>query len=89
MSKNTKAKAGVKAAKAAAKRPDLLMNTIGEALAVHAPRAAYDLGLAEPPKSKRTMPRLVAGAVIGASAMYFLEPEHGKEHRDKVAQLVG
>ncbi|HLY51215.1 MAG TPA: hypothetical protein VKR21_18630 [Solirubrobacteraceae bacterium] len=56
---------------------------------MHAPRAAYDLGLAEPPKPKRTAPRLVAGVVIAASAVYFLEPEHGKEHREKVTQLVG
>ncbi|MGE5617393.1 MAG: hypothetical protein ACM3UX_00500 [Candidatus Woesearchaeota archaeon] len=125
ISKKTKGKAGVKAAKAAAKRPQLLLNgtkiarpaskaglkaskpvlkrrarrraaqldrasrSLGEALAVYAPRAAYDLGLAEPPKPRRTAPRLVAGAVIGASAVYFLEPEHGKEHRQKVAQLVG
>jgi hypothetical protein len=125
ISKTTKSKAGLKAVKAAAKRPQLLLNgtkiavpaakgglkaskpllgrkarqradqldrasrTLGEALSVYAPRAAYDLGLAEPPKPKRTAPRVAAGVIIGASAMYFLEPGHGKEHREKVAQLVG
>lgn len=124
ISKGTKGKAGIKATKAAAKRPQLLLTgtkvalpagraglkaskpllkrgarkrveqldrasrTLGEALAVHAPRAAYDLGLAEPPKSKRTAPRIIVGVLIGASAVYFLEPGHGKEHREKVAQLV-
>jgi len=125
ISTRTKGRAGIKAAKIAAKRPQLLLagtkvavpatkaglkaskpllkrrarqrveqldrvsRSLGEALAVHAPRAAYELGLADPPKRKRTAPRVVAGIVIGASAMYFLEPEHGKEHREKVAQVVG
>lgn len=124
ISKKTKGKAGFKTAKAAVKRPQVLMTaartavpagkatlkaskpllkrrarervdqidrasrTLGEALAVYAPKAAYDLGLAEPPKPKRSAPRVVAGVVIGATAMYFLEPEHGKEHREKAAQLV-
>ena len=132
ISKRAKAKTGFKAAKAAGKRPRLLLSgakialltgtklarpagkaglkaskpllkrrarqrveqldrasrTLGEALAVYAPRVAYDLGLAEPPKPKRTAPRVAAGVAIGASAMYLLEPGHGKEHRDKVAQLV-
>jgi hypothetical protein len=124
ISPKTKGKAGVKAAKAAAKRPQLLWagtriampagkaglkaskplvkrrarrrverldqasRRLGEALSVYAPRAAYDLGLAEPPKPTRTAPRVAAGVVLGAGAMYFLEPEHGKKHREKVAQLV-
>ena len=61
---------------------------IGETLVTYGPPAAYELGLAEPPKPKRTAPRVAAGIVIGASAVYFLEPEHGREHREKVAQLV-
>jgi hypothetical protein len=67
---------------------DRASRTLGEALAVHGPRVAYELGLAEPPKPKRTAPRIAAGVAIGASAMYLLEPGHGKEHRDKVARLV-
>jgi hypothetical protein len=89
-------KASVKASRPLLKRRarqrvdqlDKASRTLGEALAVRAPRAAYDLGLAEPPKPKRTTPRVIAGVAIGASAMYLLEPEHGKEHREKVAQLV-
>jgi hypothetical protein len=124
ISPKTKGKAGVKAVKAAAKRPQLLWagtriampagkaglkaskplvkrrarrrverldqasRRLGEALSVYAPRAAYDLGLADPPKPKRTTPRVAAGAVLGAGAMYFLEPGEGKKHREKVAQLV-
>lgn len=123
-SKKTKSKAGLKVAKATAKRPQLLLTgtkiavpaaktglkaskpllkrqgrqrveqldrasrSLGTALTVSAPKAAYDLGLAKPPKPKRTTPRVVVGVVIGASAMYFLEPGHGKAHREKVAQLV-
>jgi hypothetical protein len=124
ISKRTKSKTAMKTARAAAKRPQLLLTgtkvavptakaglkaskpllkrrardraeqfdrasrTLGEALSVYAPKAAYDLGLAEPPKPKRTARRVAAGMVIGASAMYFLEPGHGKEHREKVAQLL-
>ena len=61
---------------------------LGEVLVVHGPTVAYELGLAEPPKRKRTAPRVGAGVAIGAGAMYFLEPGRGREHREKIAQLV-
>jgi gas vesicle protein len=76
----------------ARKRADQLEQTarkVGEALAVYGPQTAYELGLAEPPKPKRTAPRVAAGVIIGASAVYFLEPGQGGEHRRKVAELVG
>ena len=60
----------------------------GEVVVEYGPTAAYELGLAEPPKEKRTAPRVVAGIVIGATAVYFLEPEQGPERRKKVAELV-
>lgn len=90
-------KAGLKAGKPLAKRRirqraeqlDRASHTLGQALAVYAPQVAYELGLAQPPKPKRMVPRILVGVVIGASAMYFLEPGHGKEHREKVVQLVG
>ncbi len=124
LSTSTKAKAGVKATKAAVKNASLIRagakassplaklgykagkpvvkfrvrqqagrlgetaRMVGETLATYGVPAAYELGLVEPPKEKRTAPRVAAGAVIGASAVYFLEPEHGREHREKVAQLV-
>jgi hypothetical protein len=47
--------------------------TAGEVLAVYGPMAAYTLGLAEPPKTKRTGPWIAAGIVIGASAVYFVD----------------
>ncbi len=91
------ARLGIKASKPVAKRRmrrraeqfSEAAKVIGETLVTYGPPAAYGLGLAEPPKPKRTAPRVAAGVVIGASAVYFLEPEHGKEHREKVAQLVG
>ncbi len=64
------------------------VRSAGETLVTYGPQAAQELGLVETPKPKRTAPRVAAGMVIGASAMYFLEPGHGKEHRDKVASLV-
>jgi hypothetical protein len=61
---------------------------MGQTLVTYGPQAAANLGLIEARKPKRTAPRLAAGAVLGASAVYFLEPEHGKEHREKVLHLV-
>jgi hypothetical protein len=90
------AKLGVKASRPllkrrARQRADQLLDVsrkVGQALTVYGPQTAYELGLAEPPKPKRTAPRLAAGIVIGASAVYFLEPGQGREHRERVAQLV-
>jgi len=74
-------KAGWKASKPVLKRKarrsveqlDRASRTLGETLAVRAPQAAYELGLAEPPKPKRTVPRVAIGVAIGAVAMYFIE----------------
>lgn len=64
--------------------------TVGEVLLVQAPDAAEELGLIERRAPKRTAPRVAAGVVIGAGAMYLLEPgEHGRQHREKVSALVG
>ena len=60
---------------------------VGATMAVYGPLAARQLGWAEAPKQKRTGPRVVAGAVIGASAMYFLEPKCGPERREQVLRL--
>ena len=61
---------------------------VGEAALLYGQQAAWELGLAQPPKPKRTAPRLAAGMIVGATAVYFLEPDHGKEHRDKLAAFV-
>lgn len=98
-------KAGAKAAPPAAKfgwkltkprltrrtrrRAERLGEAVGSALAVYGPQAAEQFGLIEPPKPKRTAPRVAAGVVIGATAVYLLEPEHGREHREQLRQLVG
>jgi hypothetical protein len=64
--------------------------TVGEVLLIKAPDAAQELGLIERPAPRRTAPRVAVGVLIGAGAMYLLEPgSHGKEHREKVAALVG
>jgi hypothetical protein len=98
-------RAGAKAAPPAAKlgwkfaKPRLKRTTrrkaerfgdvLGTTLTVYGPQAARQLGLAEPPKPKRTAPRIVLGILIGATAVYFLEPEHGAQHREQVLKLVG
>jgi CxxC motif-containing protein (DUF1111 family) len=93
------AKLGRKAGKPIAKRrARKRAGDLGEAardwaqtLVTYGPSAAQELGLIElpQPKPKRTAPRLVAGIVLGACAVYFLDPEHGSEHREKLKQLVG
>jgi hypothetical protein len=60
----------------------------GEMMAAYGPLAARQLGWAEVPKKKRTVPRVAAGAVIGAGAMYFLEPKGGPERREQVLRLI-
>jgi hypothetical protein len=84
------AKLGLKGGKPVAKRRvKNRFETIGGALrsaadelVTYGPSAAQELGLVETPKPKRTAPRVLAGVVIGAGAMYAVE------HREKVANLV-
>lgn len=57
--------------------------------APQAAQAAQELGLVEAPKRKRTAPRLIAGAVLGATVMFLFEPGHGREHRRQVQRLLG
>jgi hypothetical protein len=92
-------KFGVKATKPVARRKARQgahrIERLGEAAAAfgrelveYGPQAAQELGLVELPKPKRTAPRVAAGVVIGASAVYFLEPENGREHRERLVKLV-
>ena len=37
---------------------------------------------------KRTAPRVAAGVAIGATAMYFLEPGSGAQHRQTLSGMV-
>jgi hypothetical protein len=63
--------------------------SVGEVVAIYVPEAMQMLGWMEPPKPKRTTPRVMVGVVIGATGMYLLEPgAPGKEHRAKVLALV-
>jgi hypothetical protein len=91
------AKGGVRLGKTIAKRKasrrledvGKTARAVGETIAVYGPEAAQLLGWVEPPKPKRTAPRVLAGIVIGATAMFLLEPgEAGKERRAKVIALV-
>jgi hypothetical protein len=63
--------------------------TYTEMLATYGPGAAQELGLVSKPKPKRTAPRVAAGVIIGAGAVYFLEPEHGAQRREKALSKVG
>jgi len=68
------------------------LGTVASLASTYAPQAAQtaqQLGLVEAPKTKRTGPRLLAGAVLGAVAMFLLEPGHGREHRQQVQRLLG
>lgn len=46
--------------------------TVGQILVIYGPMVAYELGLAERPKPKRTAPRVAVGIAIGAAATYVL-----------------
>ncbi|HET9719613.1 MAG TPA: hypothetical protein VFP55_06015 [Solirubrobacteraceae bacterium] len=68
------------------------MTTVASLASNYAPQAAemaQELGLVEAPKPKRTAPRLLAGAALGASAMFLFEPGHGGEHRRQLQKLIG
>jgi hypothetical protein len=62
-----------------------LARTGAQLWVVYGVPAAQALGLIERPKPRRTGRALVAGIVIGAAAVYFLEPEH----RRWAQELVG
>jgi hypothetical protein len=62
--------------------------SLGAAVKEYGPEAARLVGALEEPKQKRTAPRVAAGVVIGASAVYFLDPKQGAEHRQQARRLV-
>jgi hypothetical protein len=62
--------------------------TVATMLAIYGPLVGQELGFVEAPKPKRTAPRVAAGIVIGASAVYFLEPQYGRERREQLRRLV-
>jgi hypothetical protein len=65
------------------------INALGAIVAAYGPIVARQLGLIEePPKAKRTGPLVAAGALAGASAVYFLEPGSGRAHRRQVQKLI-
>ena len=51
-------------------------------------QSAQQLGLLETPTPKRTGPRVAVGVVIGATAMYLLEPAAGAQRRAKLAAMA-
>jgi hypothetical protein len=57
-------------------------------IGTYGPVLAQQLGAIDRPKAKRTAPRIATGVVIGASAMYLLEPGNGANHRRQVQRLV-
>jgi hypothetical protein len=71
ISKRTKGRSGI--SRQRIDELDQASRTVGAAL-VSATWVAYDFGLADPLKPKRRAPRVAAGVVIGASAMYGRSP---------------
>ena len=61
------------------------LNTARALVTTYGPQVVEQLGLVEAPKPKRTAPRFIAGAVLGAGMMYLIEPRH----RRQVQSLVG
>jgi hypothetical protein len=65
------------------------INALGAVATAYGPIIARQLGLVEqPPKAKRTAPLVAAGAAVGASAVYFLEPGSGRQHRQRLQKLI-
>jgi hypothetical protein len=62
--------------------------SLGAAVKEYGPEAARLIGALEEPQQKRTAPRVAAGVVIGASAVYFLDPKQGSEHRQQARRLI-
>jgi len=62
--------------------------TLATIVAIYGPLVGQELGLVEAPKPRRTAPCIAAGSVIGASAVYFLEPQYGRERREQLLRLV-
>jgi hypothetical protein len=73
---------------AQAERLQDIARTAGETLATYGPPAAEALGLTEPPRKARTAPAVAIGAVLGAGAVYFLEPNLGAARRARVQRLI-
>lgn len=96
------AKAGGKLAKPFVKRrARRRVARVGEAareiavtVATYAPQVARAAEYLAPPSRKKRIARPAAGvvlgtgAVLGAAAVYFLEPRGGREHRMRVRKLV-
>jgi hypothetical protein len=65
------------------------VRSVANTIVTYVPPLARELSSAvEPPPRPRTAPRVAAGFVLGAGAMYFLEPEQGAAHRASVRELV-
>jgi hypothetical protein len=87
-STKTKVRVGGKVAKQAAKHPKLAMRGARAASPV-VKHAAKSTARAQGRKARRTVPRVAVGALVGAAAMYFLDPANGGKRRRKVAGLLG
>lgn len=57
-------------------------------IASYAPQAARAFGIVEQPKPKPIAPWVGTGIVLGATAIYFLEPGQGRARREQVVRLV-
>ncbi len=61
---------------------------VGETVLLFSVLAAEELGLVERPRCRPAAPLFASGVVVGAGAVYLFEPEHGREHRDKLLRLA-
>jgi hypothetical protein len=61
--------------------------SLGQSVFEAGRQAAQDAAQAQLPR-KRTAPRVAVGIVVGAAAMYFLDPTSGDERRRNVLGLI-
>jgi hypothetical protein len=51
--------------------------------------AGQALGLIERPRSRRAVPRVLAGALVGAGMAFLLDPDLAREPRRKLVRVLG
>jgi hypothetical protein len=65
------------------------VNALAALVTAYGPILARQLGIVEEPQpARRTAPLVAGGALVGAGAVYFLEPGAGRRHREQVQHLI-
>jgi hypothetical protein len=75
----------------AARRLDQIsdtVSTVANLVAAYAPILIGQLGVVPEPKRRSATPLVATGALVGAGAVYFLEPGQGRARRAQLQRLI-